>query len=98
LRRFSLIGAPAFAPNIGRLTDKESAFAATVDGVDRPEFLQPYGSAKFAENRSVQVHPIYFTSDINIIPRIGIENIEDGIISFVDTYRLWAAEVRKCGS
>src|SRR5439155_12313368 len=32
---------------IGKLTDKESVFAAAVDGVKRPEFLeQPSGTAK----------------------------------------------------
>ena len=39
---------------IGKLTDKESVFAAAVDGVDRPEFLEHSpGTPKFAEDRSV---------------------------------------------
>ena len=36
-------------PEIGKLTDKESVFAAAVDRVDRAEFFeQPSGTAKFA--------------------------------------------------
>ena len=51
---------------IGKLTDKESVFAAAVDGVDRSEFLeQPSGTAKFAEDRSVQAHPIDLTVSEN---------------------------------
>src|SRR5439155_522983 len=83
-------------PKIGKLTDKESAFPAAVDGVDRTEFLeQPSGTAEFAEDSSVRAHPIYLTRDINIVPRIGIGNIEDRIGSLGDTYRLCVAEVRK---
>src|SRR5262249_18949803 len=83
---------------IGKLTDKESVFAAAVDGVDRPKFFeQPSGTAKFAEDRAVQPHPIYLTGDIDIVPRVGIGNIEDWIGSLGDTHRLCVAEVRKCG-
>jgi hypothetical protein len=53
--------------------------------------------AKFAEGRSVQAHPIYLTGDIDIVPRIGIENIEDAIGSLASTHRLWVAEGRKYG-
>src|SRR5216117_1869839 len=82
---------------IGELTNKESVFAAAVDGINRPEFLeQPSGAAKFAENRSVQPHPVYLTSAIDIVPRIGIGNIEDGIGSFGDAHRLRVAKVRNC--
>src|SRR5215471_15799176 len=82
---------------IGKLTDKESVFAAAVDGVNRPEFLeQPAGTAKFAEDGSVQAHPVYLTGAIDIVPRIGIGNIEDGVGSLGDTHRLCVAEVRKC--
>src|SRR5438552_13063252 len=83
---------------VGKLADEESVFAAAVDGVDRPEFLaQPSGTAKSAEDRSVQAHPIYLTRDIDIVPRIGIGNVEDGIGSLGDTHRLCVAEVRKRG-
>src|SRR5437763_16817311 len=83
---------------IGKLTDKESVFAAAVDGVDRSEFLeQPSGAAKFAEDRSVQAHPIYLTGDIDIVPWIGIGNVEDGIGLLADTHCLCVAEVRKRG-
>src|SRR5215467_915038 len=82
---------------IGKLSDKESVFAAAVDGVNRPEFLeQPAGTAKFAEDGSVQAHPVYLTGTIDIVPRIGIGNIEDGVGSLGDTHRLCVAEVRKC--
>src|SRR5438552_3231435 len=85
-------------PKIGELADKESVFAAAVDGVDRAEFLeQPSGTAKFAEDRSVQAHLKYLTGDIDIVPRIGIGNVEDGIGSLVDAHRLWVADVRKHG-
>src|SRR5438552_2668239 len=85
-------------PKIGKLPDKESAFAAAVDGVDRTEFLeQPSGTAEFAEDSSVRAHPIYLTRDIDIVPRIGIGNIEDRIGSLGDTHRLCVAEVRKRG-
>src|SRR5262245_16958752 len=83
---------------VGKLTDKECVFAAAVDGVDRPEFLeQPSGTAKFAENRSVQAHPIDLTGDIDIVPRVGIGNVEDGIGSLGDTHRLRVAKIRKRG-
>src|SRR4051812_49255008 len=83
---------------IGKLTDKESVIAAAVDGVNRPEFLeQPSGPAKFAEDRSVQAHPIYLTRPIDVVPRIGIGNIENGIDSLGDAHRLCVADVRKCG-
>jgi len=37
------------------------------DGVNRPEFLeQPSGTAKFAEDRSVQAHPVYLAGAIDI--------------------------------
>ena len=83
---------------IGKLTHKESVFAAAIDGVDRPEFLEhPSGTAKFADYRSVQAHPINLTGAIDIVPRIGIGNIEDWTGAFSDTHRLRIAEVRKCG-
>src|SRR5436190_22817939 len=82
---------------IGKLTDKESVFAAAVDGVNRPEFLeQPSGTAKIAEDRSVQAHPIYLTGAIDIVPRIGIGNVEDRIGALGDAHRLCVAEVCKC--
>src|SRR5689334_9713753 len=83
---------------IGKLADKESVFAAAIDGVHRPEFLeQPSGTAKFAEDRAVQAHPVYPAGDIDIVPRIGIGNVEDWIGAFADTHRLCVAEVRKRG-
>src|SRR4029453_10770660 len=83
---------------IGKLTDKESVFATAVNGVDRPEFLeQPSGTAEFAEGGSVEAHPVYLTGDIDIVPRIGIGNVENGIGSPGDTHRLCVAEVRKRG-
>src|SRR5215469_16083900 len=83
---------------ISKLTDKKNVFASAVDGVDRPEFLEePSGTAKFAENRPVQLHSIYRTGDIDIVPRIGIGNVEDRIGSLTDAHRLCIAEVRKRG-
>src|SRR5262249_20610328 len=85
-------------PKIRKLTDKESVFAAAVNGVDRSEFLeQPSGAAKFAEDCAVQPQPIYLTGNIDIVPRIGIGNVEHGIGSLGDTHRLRVAEIRKCG-
>src|SRR5215472_13193899 len=85
-------------PKISKLTDKESVFASAVDGVNRPEFLEePSGTSKFAEDRSIQAHPIYLAGDIDIVPRIGIGNVEDGIGTLGDTHRLCVAEVRKLG-
>ena len=76
-------------PKIGNLTDKQSAFAATVERVDRSEFLeQPSGTAEFAEDSSVRAHPVYLTRDIDIVPRIGIGNIQDRTGSLGDTHRL----------
>lgn len=82
-------------PKIGKLTDKESAYAAAVDRVDRAEFFEPpSGTAEFAEDSSVQAHPIDLTGDIDIVPRIGIGNIENGIGSLGDTHRLCVVEGR----
>ena len=81
---------------IGKLAYKKSVFAAAVDRVDCTElFEQPTGAAELAEDRSIQAHLIYLTRDIDIIPRIGIGNIEDRIGSLGDTHRLCVAEVRK---
>src|ERR1043165_8835722 len=64
-------------PKIGKLADKESVLAAAIDGVHCPEFLeQPSGTAKLAEDRSVQAHPVYLTGGIDIVPRIGIGNVQ----------------------
>src|SRR5215472_8238705 len=83
-------------PKIGKLTDKESVFASAVDGVDRTEFLEePSGAAKFPDDRSIRTHLIDLAGDIDIVPRIGIGNVEDGIGSLGDAHRLWVAEVRK---
>src|SRR5262249_46619220 len=57
----------------------------------------PSGTAKFADNRSVQPQLKYLTGDIDIVPRIGIGNVEDGIGSLADTHRLGVSEVRKRG-
>src|SRR5262245_52703592 len=85
-------------PKIGKLADQESAFTAAVDGVDGTEFLeQSSGTTEFAEDRSVRAHPINFTRDIDVIPRIGVGGIEDRIGSPGDTHRLCVAEVRKRG-
>src|SRR5438477_8939515 len=85
-------------PKIGKLTDKESAFAAAVDGVDGAEFLeQPSGTAEFAEDGSVRTHLIDLTRDIDIVPRVGIGNVEDRIGALGDTHRLCVAEIRKLG-
>src|SRR5438876_479546 len=83
---------------VGKLTDKESAIAAAVDGVDCAEFLeQPSGTAEFAGYRPVQAHPVYLTRDVDIVPRIGIRNIERRIGALGDTHRLCITEVRKRG-
>src|ERR1051326_1931388 len=83
---------------IGKLADKESVFGTAVDGVDRPKFLeQPSGPAKFAKHRSIQPHPIYLAGDIDIVPRIGIGNVENRIGSPADAHRLCVAEVGKRG-
>src|SRR5438067_2507946 len=79
---------------IGELTDKQGGFVATIDGIDCPEFLeQPSGAPESAQDRSVQSHLKDFTCDIDVVPRIGIGNIEDGIGSPGDTHRLRVAEV-----
>src|SRR5262249_19120455 len=52
---------------------------------------------QFAKDRSVQAHPINLTSNIDVVPRIGIGNVEHGIGSLADTHRLRVAEVRKRG-
>src|SRR5262249_53641849 len=83
---------------IGQLTDIESILASAVDRVDRTEFLEePSRTAKFAEDRSVQAHPINLAGDIDIVPRIGIGNVEDGVGSLADAHRLCVAKVRKRG-
>src|ERR1041385_2315052 len=86
------------AAEIGKLADKESVFGTAVDGVDRPKFLeQPSGPAKFAKHRSIQPHPIYLAGDIDIVPRIGIGNVENRIGSPADAHRRCVAEVGKRG-
>src|SRR5260370_23873949 len=83
---------------IGELTDVESVLAAAIDGVDRAEFLeQPSGTAKFAQDRSVQAHLQYLAGDIDVVPRIGIGNVEDGGGTLVHAHRLWIGDVRKHG-
>lgn len=85
-------------PKISKLTYKESVLISAVDGVDRPELLEePSGTAKFSEDRSVQTHLIDLTGDVDIVPRIRIGNVEDGVGPLADTHRLGVAEVRKRG-
>ncbi len=83
-------------PTISELTDKQGIFAAAIDEVDRAEFLdQPSGTAKFAQDGAVQAHLQDLTSNIDIIPGIGIGDVEDGICSLPDSHRLWVADIRQ---